>query len=991
MRKTFFEKCINLHLCRVALVLLLLVPAISSLQAIPSQSKTISGVVTSATDNEPLIGVSVQVKETSTGGITDMDGKYSVTAQTGQTLVFSYIGYKSQEFKVGDSSVINVSLKEDTEMLDEVVVVGYGVQKKKLVTGATVQVKGENIAKLNTTNPLSALQGQTPGVNIVSTSGQPGATMSVTIRGLGTVGNSQPLYLIDGVGGDISTLNPADIESIDVLKDGSAAAIYGTRGTNGVILVTTKRGSAGKMSVTYNGYMSISSIANQLEVMDRDQFLANGGNDRGYDTNWMDEITRTPFSHSHNLALTGGTTDFNYRASVSYRNNQGIALKSGFNEMIARFSANQNLFDKKIQIAYDATYRRFDREGENSSYDDYSAFKHAYYYNPTAPVYDETGTIDAGGYYALDIQGYSNPVAYIMQRDRRTKGGLFQGSARVTWNILEGLRAQAFGSLKYSDINKGTYTSREVFNTSSFGSASRSFNTRFNKTLETTIDYVKSFGEHHLVVLGGYTYEHNYRESFGMNNSNFDSDVYSYYNLGAGSNLINNPSQSMMDGSVSQDNLVSFFGRVNYNWGNRYLLSASVRREGSTRLGADYKWGTFPAVSVGWSIGNEAFMESASWINDLKLRLGYGVTGNMPSDNYLSLSMMGVVGRFYDHTSKQWINAYGPTQNQNPDLKWERKGEWNLGVDFAALNNRLNVTVDLYTRKVSDLLYKYKVPTPPYQYSSMLANVGDATSKGLEFSVSGTPVQNKNFSWTSSINFSFNTNKLDKLSNETFQTDWIETGYLSDGDLGGMNSTPLIRLVPGGKVGDFYLPVFEGFTEDGKWKFKDVDGSGDFTYNEDREIVGNAQPDFIAGWTNEFKYRDFDLSFTFRAVVGNDVYNVSRMALENRNVAGKEKNMLASAMDIPLQDAAQASSYYLEDGSFVKLDNITLGYNVPVKKLGFMQNLRLYLTGQNLFTITGYKGIDPEVDMVGLDNMGIERTRYYPASRSFILGLNVTF
>lgn len=252
--------------------------------------------------------------------------------------------------------------------------------------------------------------------------------------------------------------------------------------------------------------------------------------------------------------------------------------------MIARFSANQNLFDKKIQIAYDATYRRFDREGENSSYDDYSAFKHAYYYNPTAPVYDETGTIDAGGYYALDIQGYSNPVAYIMQRDRRTKGGLFQGSARVTWNILEGLRAQAFGSLKYSDINKGTYTSREVFNTSSFGSASRSFNTRFNKTLETTIDYVKSFGEHHLVVLGGYTYEHNYWESFGMNNSNFDSDVYSYYNLGAGSNLINNPSQSMMDGSVSQDNLVSFFGRVNYNWGNRYLLSASVRREGSTRL-----------------------------------------------------------------------------------------------------------------------------------------------------------------------------------------------------------------------------------------------------------------------------------------------------------------------------------------------------------------------------------------------------------------------
>ena len=969
-----------------------------------AQTMKITGNVISSEDQQPVIGAAVVVKGTTIGTVTDFEGNFSLDVPRDAKMIFiSYVGLKTKEVPV--ASVINVVLDSDSKALDEVVVTAMGLTREKKALGYALQeVKSDELTKAGQQSLATSLSGKIAGVQITSQGGQVGASQNIVVRGNSSFGNNQPLIVVDGVpiandnakgatvnlGSGLNDINPEDIESISVLKGGSAA-LYGMRAGNGVILVTTKRGSAGKMSVTYNGYMSISSIANQLEVMDRDQFLANGGNDRGYDTNWMDEITRTPFSHSHNLALTGGTTDFNYRASVSYRNNQGIALKSGFNEMIARFSANQNLFDKKIQIAYDATYRRFDREGENSSYDDYSAFKHAYYYNPTAPVYDETGTIDAGGYYALDIQGYSNPVAYIMQRDRRTKGGLFQGSARVTWNILEGLRAQAFGSLKYSDINKGTYTSREVFNTSSFGSASRSFNTRFNKTLETTIDYVKSFGEHHLVVLGGYTYEHNYRESFGMNNSNFDSDVYSYYNLGAGSNLINNPSQSMMDGSVSQDNLVSFFGRVNYNWGNRYLLSASVRREGSTRLGADYKWGTFPAVSVGWSIGNEAFMESASWINDLKLRLGYGVTGNMPSDNYLSLSMMGVVGRFYDHTSKQWINAYGPTQNQNPDLKWERKGEWNLGVDFAALNNRLNVTVDLYTRKVSDLLYKYKVPTPPYQYSSMLANVGDATSKGLEFSVSGTPVQNKNFSWTSSINFSFNTNKLDKLSNETFQTDWIETGYLSDGDLGGMNSTPLIRLVPGGKVGDFYLPVFEGFTEDGKWKFKDVDGSGDFTYNEDREIVGNAQPDFIAGWTNEFKYRDFDLSFTFRAVVGNDVYNVSRMALENRNVAGKEKNMLTSVMDIPLQDAAQASSYYLEDGSFVKLDNITLGYNVPVKKLGFMQNLRLYLTGQNLFTITGYKGIDPEVDMVGLDNMGIERTRYYPASRSFILGLNVTF
>jgi len=384
-------------------------------------------------------------------------------------------------------------------------------------------------------------------------------------------------------------------------------------------------------------------------------------------------------------------------------------------------------------------------------------------------------------------------------------------------------------------------------------------------------------------------------------------------------------------------------------------------------------------------------MQDIAQIDELKLRLGYGVTGNMPEESYKSLSMMGVVGRYYDHSTGIWQNAYGPTQNLNEDIKWEKKGEWNLGLDYVGLNNRLSVTVDLYKRKVTDLLYTYKVPTPPYQYKDMLANVGDATSKGLEFTISGTPVRNREFSWTSSINFSFNDSKIDKFSNDHFQTDWIEKGYLSDGDLGGMNSTPLIRLVPGGRVGDFYMPVFEGFNEDGTWKFKDVNNDGTFTFDDDREIVGNAQPDFIAGWTNEFSYKNFDLSFSLRAVVGNDVFNVGRMALENRSVAGEEKNMLVSVLDTPLNDAAQPSDYYLENGSFLKLDNLTLGYNFPVTNIPYLSNLRLYFSGQNLFTITKYKGIDPEVDMVGIDNMGIERTRYYPAIRAFILGLNVTF
>lgn len=961
-----------------------------------AQNSLIRGNVSDAEYKEPIIGANVVVKGSTIGAATDMEGNFELNIPLSSVLVISYIGYTDKEITVTNNSPLSILLEDDAFLLGEVIAIGYGSQKKKELTGSVAGLKEGDLIKGVQTNPMGMLQGKVAGLNVSKPNGgDPNSDYKFQLRGASSLtGNTSPLIIIDGIPqGDLSAIPQDDIESIDILKDGSAAAIYGTRGTNGVILVTTKRGSAGKTTVSYSGYASIATIANQLDLMNREQFLANGGTDRGYDTDWMKEITRTPFIHSHNLSLTGGTSEFNYRASLSYKDNPGLAINSGYNELIARFVANQSLFNNKIQIAYDATYRRFNQENVKDSDDDYnaySAFKHAQHYNPTAPVYDPANTT-SGGYYALDIQNYENPVAYMKQRTKETKGGLFQGSARISWFILEGLRAQLFGSVNYMDKNLGQYQSREIFNTSNYGYTKRRYDNRRNETIEATVDYVKGFGKHNLVVLGGYAYEHNFKEHFQMYNTNFDSDVFSYYNIGAGSNLLNDPKQDMMGSDISQDNLVSFFGRVNYNYDERYLLSASIRHEGSTRLGVNHKWGTFPAVSAGWRLSNEGFMQDIPHIDELKIRLGYGVTGNMPEESYKSLSMMGVVGRYYDHSSGTWINAYGLTQNLNEDIKWEKKGEWNVGVDYVGLNNRLSITVDMYKRKVTDLLYTYKVPTPPYQYKEMLANVGDATSKGLEFTISGTPVRNRTFSWTSSVNFSFNTSRIDKFSNEHFQTDWIEKGYLSDGDLGGMNSTPLIRLVPGGKVGDFYLPVFEGFNEDGTWKFKDVNGDDKFTYDEDREIVGNAQPDFIAGWTNEFSYKNFDLSFSLRAVVGNDVYNVGRMALENRSVAGTGKNMLVSVANSPLNDAAQASDYYLENGSFLKLDNITLGYNFPVKDIQYISNLRLYFTGQNLFTITKYKGIDPEVDMVGIDNMGIERTRYYPAIRAFVLGLNITF
>lgn len=961
-----------------------------------AQNVQIKGHVEDATTGEEIIGANVIMKGTTNGAATDLNGNFEISMPLNGTLVVSYVGYVEQEVLVSGTAPLTIRLEDNSFMLGEVVAVGYGSQKKKELTGSVAGLKEGDLSKGVQSNPMGMIQGKVAGLSVSKpNSGDPNADYVFQLRGTSSLqGNTSPLIIIDGIPqGDLSTIPQEDIESIDILKDGSAAAIYGTRGTNGVILITTKRGSSGRTVTSYSGYVSVASIARKLEVMSREQFLDNGGNDRGADTDWLGEITRTPFIHSHNLSLTGGTSQFNYRASLSYRDNPGLAIKSGFNEIIGRFVANQTIWNGKVQIAYDATYRRFNQEATNGSDDTNSenlAFKNATYYNPTAPVHDPTNEA-TGGYYELDMRNYYNPVALLKQTDRDIKGGIFQGSARITWNIIDGLKAQVFGSVKYTDQVRGSYSSRQRFNTSTYGEAERRYDNWKNETIETTVDYMKSFGKHNLVALAGYSYEHNFREWYRVRNSNFDSDVFSYYNLGAGTNLLNNPNQNMMESFISQNDLASFFGRVNYGYDERYLLSASVRHEGSTRLGANHKWGTFPAVSAGWRISNESFMKDIDFINELKLRVGYGVTGNMPSDSYKSLPMMGVTGRYYDHASGKWVSAYGPTQNLNEDIKWEKKGEWNVGIDWISFHNRLNVTLDLYSRKVSDLLFTYKVPTPPYQYSEMLANVGDATSKGLEITVSVIPIRKKDFTWNSSINFSFNENRIDKFSNEQFQTDWIERGYLSDSDLGGMNNTPLIRLVPGGKVGDFYLPVFDGFNEDGTWKFKDLNDDGKFTFDDDRKIVGNAQPDFIAGWTNDFSYKHFDLGFTLRAVVGNDVYNVGRMALENPNVAGQEKNMLASVIGSPLKDAAQPSDYYLEDGSFLKMDNITLGYNVPLKKNEYISNLRMYFTAQNVFTVTGYDGVDPEVNMVSVDNMGIERTRYYPTMRSFLFGINVTF
>ncbi len=952
-----------------------------------AQQMIVTGTVVDE-NGESLPGVNVTVFGTLIGTITDFDGKYSITVPNNEAiLIFSFIGYNTQEVISGGKTEINVIMTEDSQMLDEVVVIGYGSQRKKDLTGSVTGVATEQLLKGAQTSPMGMVQGKVAGLNVIKpNAGDPNSSFVYQIRGTSSLtGNTTPLIVVDGIPqGDLNAIPQDDIESIDILKDGSAAAIYGTRGTNGVILVTTKRGQTGTTNVSYNGYISTSTVLNTLDVMSAKQFKENGGADYGAETNWLDEVTRVPFSHSHNLSISGGTSNFNYRSSVAYKDQQGIQLNNGYQEIIARFVASQSFLNNKVRAEYDVTYRRQDRQNASNG-----VFRQAMSANPTYPVYDEAFA-EWGGFWRPEVTGSSNPLASLLQRTSVTENGYLQGSARLTYNIISGLSISTFGTLYYNDSFSGNYTPRNIYMTTTFGSANVNSSNNLRQTIETTISYNKSIGRSNLAILGGHSYEKSKYQGISASNSNFDSDVFSYFNLSAGQDLVNHPVADRVGSGTTRSALASFFGRINYTYANKYLASISARREGSSRLGSNNKWGTFPAASLGWVISEENFMYSVPTINFLKLRVGYGVTGNMPSDDYVALAMMGVTGRVYDHTSQSWVNAYGPTQNVNEDIKWEKKGEWNIGLDITALNNRMSFTADLYKRNVTDLLYRYDVPTPPFQYESILANVGTSTAKGLELTLGGSPVKTNKVTWNANFNISFNNNIIEKFSNEIYEMTYIEMGELSSGDIGGLNSTPLIRLVEGGRAGNFYLPVYEGLTDDGKWIFKDVDRDGVFNWDMDREYVGNAQPKFIAGFSSDVQYGNFNLSFSLRSVVGNDVYNVSNMALGNLAVQGTDNNALVSVMTSNLNDAAVASSYYLEDGSFVKMDNLTFSYDVPFNT-NYIRDLRLYLTAQNLFTLTNYTGVDPEVNMVDISNMGIERTSFYPSVRTFTLGVTVNF
>ncbi len=962
----------------------------------------VRGVIKDET-GEPIIGATVRVKGQSEGTVSDFDGNFSLDVTSDNTLQISYIGYQTQEFAVGKQHHFSIVLEEDKKILNEVVVIGYGTQKKGDITSSVGSVKSEDFTAGAINDAGQLIQGKIASLSVTNPSGNPVGGTEISLRGNTTIlgASTNPLILIDGVPGDFNTVAPEDIESIDVLKDGSAAAIYGSRGTNGVVLITTKKSKGNNINeVQYSGYLSLSTIAKKPDFCDADDYrqqikdgLRDAAWDLGDNTNWIDAITRTGLSHVHNISFKGGNAQTNYIFNVNYRNLQGIFKRSDKEEFQGRAEVNHSMFDDKLRFNFQLLGNQtgYTATSDGGSFNTYS-WRQALIHNPTEPIKNADGSWHEN----TGIFNYDNPVSRIYECDGEQKISQTRFSSNITLTPIKELTFNALFS--YDKINQegGYYeTKKHISNVRDGmnGYASTGASSTVTKLVELTAQFHKNFGDHTIQALAGYSYQESTYSNQYERNYNFPTDLYSWHNIGVG--------QALKEGLGTEysywldTNLIGFFGRLNYNYKNRYLLMASVRHEAASQLaGTDKPWGTFPSVSLGWRITEEKFMKNQKVFDDIKLRAGYGVTGSQPSQSFLGVPLLGY-GDYYLYNG-QWIRALQPTQNSNDKLKWEEKHEYDIGADFSVLNYRLNVSIDWYYRLIKGLLYDYSVPSPPNLYTTTRANVGEMSNNGLEIMVNAIPVQTKDFKWETTITFSTNSNKLKSLSNDLYQTssDYFMTGWIEEPI---KTESHIVRI--GHKVGDIYGFKVVDVDESGKWIYLDKDGNrvnyDDFTHSfEDKQILGNGVPKWYLGFNNQFRYKNFDLAINMRGAFGFQIMNGMRMFYENRS--RQDWNRLRSAYDKVFGKAVlntlcseEFNSYYVENGDYWKIDNITLGYSFS-KINKWIKALRLYASVNNAITITGYKGIDPEVSTSGLAPSYDNRDSY-PHTRAFTFGMNVTF
>lgn len=965
-----------------------------------AQNITVKGTVDDEL-GEPLIGVTVQIQGTGIGTTTGADGDYSLAnVPRNGKLEISYVGMKTQIIDVNGRTTINITLQEDSEILDEVVVVGYGTQRRREITGSVANVTSEDFNQGLTRDASDLLQGKVAGLMINSGSGDVTSSSPIRLRGITTLQNdSGPLIVIDGVpDGDLNTVSPSDIESISVLKDATSAAIYGSRAAGGVILITTKKGAGGKTTVNYDAYFSVDKLATKPDLMNADQWRAYAKHANldtstydqyNADTDWFDELTRTGISQNHNLSLAGGTSTSNYRASYTYQDRQGIMRDNSMQTHNFRFQIQQRAIENRLRIGLTGSASLRDMElPERRNY------ILAYSMLPVYPVYNADGTYFTKVNSEFD-QG--NPVQNQNLNSHDMEMVYFYGSGDVQFELTEGLNLKAN---LYKSRFSGT---RSQFNDSRTerGQGEQGFALKNNRIwnrnlMEWTLDYDKTLGtdgRHKVQGLLGYSWEDNTFSYFRAQNRNFLSNSLTYNALQTGNGLKTGDVESGKNAFT----LISMFARGFYGYDERYMITAMVRRDGSSKFGKNNKWGIFPSVSAAWGISEEAFMKEVSWVDELKLRAGYGITGNQTGlDPYRTLQLYGMSGIYYDNGS--WRTGYAISQNENPNLKWESTATTNIGVDFSFLKNRVSGSVEWYNKKTYDMLYTYAVPTPPYVYGEMMANVGDMVNSGVEVLLNLGIIREKDFSWNMSLNGSYNKNKITRLSNDLYQTDRIYTG---DPWIRGGSGVTSHVIEVGRPVGQFFMLECNEINADGKYVFTDISGDGNID-DSDRTYAGTALPDVLFGWNNSLRYKNWDFSVFFRGSFGNEVFN-NPLAGYGNNTYLIGTNALNTPLVYQLKgQSSQICSYYVEDASFVRLDNMSLGYTFNTGKIGWLDKARIYLAAQNLFVLTRYSGLDPEVEIgrmtpgSGMDSgsglaPGIEYRDFFPKSRTFTVGFNLTF
>lgn len=988
----------------------------------------VTGTVTDQA-GEPLIGASVMVPGTTVGTSTDVDGNFKINVAQGKKLRVSYVGYVTKEVVVKGSN-LTIALKEDNEVLDEVVVIGYGTMKKKDLTGSITTVNSKDLNIGSYTDPGQLLQGKVPGLVVVQNSDPNGGVNSMVLRGASTLSQStSPLYVVDGIPGvDLNLIPPADIESIDVLRDASATAIYGSKAANGVIIVTTKRGAEGPAHVSYQGYVSWDRIANDHKMMNAEELRAlaseigvNLNYDRGCDTNWQKEVQRTGFAHNHNLSISGGSKSTTYNASLNYIARDGVIRGSGNNLFTARAYVETKVLKDRLLLGAGLNGNIRNEWGVNDrdAGDGKAVYNAMYYYSPLVPVREEDGSWFSHG--RTFSQNY-NPMTMINENVSRTQRRKFQVTGKAQFKIIDGLFLNGNFSYQNNSWDFKSYKSSkaEWFGANEKnGSASRRTATDIHKLMEIYANWDKTFKDVHKVALmAGYSWEQSdNNDGFNASSYNFFDDSLGWENLGAANSYSSNPVSSNVR---ETKRMISFYGRANYSYDSKYLFQVAVRRDGASVFGSNNKWATFPSASVAWRLSDEEWLRPLGEIGDFKIRAGWGQSGNSNGFNIYTSRLYYVVSgdRFPyvdpDTGLEEEYKKVNVASNQNDNLKWETTSMLNLGLDFSFLGGRINGTIEYYNKDTKDMIWGYNVPLTHYPFGSMVANVGKMRNRGVELTLNAVPVQTKDWNWSTSLNLSHNANKIVSISDPTagFNAGILDRYSTNVPECSSFETFAVQRIIEGQPIGTFFMFEWAGYDENGQSRFYTYDKTSADTFGErivdengnyvttttpeakDRVIVGNAQPKLTMGWNNNITWKNWDLNLFFTGVFGQKILNEPRSYFGYVGNVALGKNVMKNIREFQdLRDlhSQYPSDRYLEDGSYFKLATITLGYTFRNCFNGWLRDVRLYVSANNVFTITGYKGRDPEICLDG-ETPGIDsRHDHYPRTRQILVGLNVNF